>query len=408
MIDFRQFLSRDDGVWWGQAAAEPRPLVDALILQSPRIGPIRTFTGLSWNDQLAITMPGRMSMVSYGGLGELRELSRSGRLDVVPCHYSALPRMFAERRLPCDVGLMQVSAPDRNGMCSLGIGVDYVADAMPHTPVLIAEINQRMPATVGTQRIPLDRFAATISTDRPLAEDPTRAPGATEQRIAAHVAELIDDGDTVQLGVGSLGAAMLDALAEHEDLGFHTGMVTDGLLRLVDKGVATGSRKEIDPGLIVAGTALGTAELYNRVPELPARFLPTSYTHSPQVLSQLHSLVSVNFAVEVDLSGQVGAEVSRGVYIGAVGGQVDFTRAAALTGKRSIIALRATSGGQSTIKASLDGGVVTTTRSDVDTVVTEYGVAHLRGCSLRERARRMAAIAAPEFRDELGRERSTL
>jgi acyl-CoA hydrolase len=407
VIDFSKFLSRGDGVWWGQAAAEPRPLVDALILQSPRIGPIRTFTGLSWNDQLAITIPDRMSMVSYGGLGELRELSRSGRLDVVPCHYSALPRMFAERRLPCDVGLMQVSPPDKNGTCSLGIGVDYVADAMRHTPVLIAEINQRMPATVGTQRIPLDRFAATISTDRPLAEDPTRAPGATEERIAAHVAGLVDDGDTVQIGVGSLGAAVLDALAEHQDLGFHTGMVTDGLLRLVDKGVATGSRKEIDPGLIVAGTALGSAELYNRVPDLPARFLPTSYTHSPQVLSQLYSLVSVNFAVEVDLSGQVGAEVSRGVYVGAVGGQVDFTRAAALTGKRSIIALRATSGGQSTIKASLDGGVVTTARSDVDTVVTEYGVAHLRGCSLSERARRLVAIAAPKFRDQLNRERST-
>ena len=212
----------------------------------------------------------------------------------------------------------------------------------------------------------------------------------------------------MQFGVGSLGAAVLDALAEHEDLGFHTGMVTDGLLRLVDKGVATGSCKEIDPGLIIAGTALGSAELYNRVPDLPARFLPTSYTHSPQVLSQLHSLVSVNFAVEVDLSGQVGAEVNRGVYVGAVGGQVDFTRAAALTGKRSIIALRATSGGQSTIKASLDGGVVTTARSDVDTVVTEYGVAHLRGCGLRERARRLVAIAAPKFRDQLERERSTL
>jgi acyl-CoA hydrolase len=179
-------------------------------------------------------------------------------------------------------------------------------------------------------------------------------------------------------------------------------------LRLIDKGVATGSRKEIDPGLIVAGTALGSAELYNRVPGLPARFLPTSYTHSPQVLSQLRSLVSVNFAVEVDLSGQVGAEVSRGVYVGAVGGQVDFARAAALTGKRSIIALRATSGGQSTIKAALDGGVVTTARSDVDAVVTEYGVAHLRGCSIGERARRMVAIAAPEFRDQLDQEGTRL
>jgi len=408
MIDLGEYITAGAGVWWGQAAAEPRPLVDALITQNPRIGPIRTFTGLSWNDQLAVTMPSRVSMVSYGGLGELRELSRSGRLEVVPCHYSALPRMFAERRLPCDVGLVQVSAPDENGRCSLGIGVDYVADALRHTPVLIAEINQQMPITVGTPRISLDRFAATVTTDRPLPEDPTRAPGVTEQRIAAHVAELVDDGDTVQLGVGSLGAAVLDALAGHEDLGFHTGMVTDGLLRLVDKGVATGSRKEIDPGLIVAGTALGSAELYHRVPELPAKFLPTSYTHSPQVLSQLLSLVSVNFAVEVDLSGQVGAEVSRGVYVGAVGGQVDFARAAALTGKRSIIAVRATSGGRSTIKATLDGGVVTTSRSDVDAVITEYGVAHLRGCSIRERTERMIAIAAPEFRDQLDRERTQL
>jgi acyl-CoA hydrolase len=408
VIDFGQYLKAGDGVWWGQAAAEPRPLVDALIAQNPRIGSIRTFTGLSWNDQLAVTMPNRVSMVSYGGLGELRELSRSGRLEVVPCHYSALPRMFAERRLPCDVGLLQVSPPDEDGSCSLGIGVDYVADALSHTPVLIAEINERMPVTVGTQRIPLNRFTATVRTDRPLPEDPTRAPGVTEQRIAAHVAELVDDGDTVQLGVGSLGAAVLDTLAGHQDLGFHTGMVTDGLLRLIDKGVATGSRKEIDPGLIVAGTALGSAELYQRVPELPARFLPTSYTHNPQVLSQLSSLVSVNFAVEVDLSGQVGAEVSRGVYVGAVGGQVDFARAAALTGKRSIIALRATSGGRSTIKASLDGGAVTTARADVDTVVTEYGVAYLRGCSIRERAKRMVAIAAPEFRDQLDRERNAL
>ncbi|WP_273735371.1 acetyl-CoA hydrolase/transferase family protein [Mycolicibacterium septicum] len=407
MIDFGKYLSRGDGIWWGQAAAEPRPLVDALITQNPRIGPIRAFTGLSWNDQLAV-MPDRVSMVSYGGLGELRELSRSGRLDVVPCHYSALPRMFAERRLPCDVGLVQVAPPDNDGRCSLGIGVDYVADAVRHTPVLIAEINTQMPATTGTDTIPLQDFAAVLHTDRPLAEDPTRPPGNTDRAIAAHVAGLIEDGDTVQLGVGSLGTAVLDALAEHQDLGFHTGMITDGLLRLVDKGVATGRRKEIDPGLVVAGTALGSAELYRCVPELPARFLPTSYTHAPQVLSQLASLVSVNFAVEVDLSGQVGAEVSGGVYVGAVGGQVDFTRAAALTGRRSIIALRSRFRGASTIKARLEGGAVTTARADVDVVVTEFGAAHLRGCSIRERGKRLTAVAAPEFRDTLEKELSQL
>jgi acyl-CoA hydrolase len=408
VINLGDYVTAGAGVWWGQAAAEPRPLVDALIEQTDQIGPLRVFTGLSWNDQLAVSMPDALSMVSYGGLGELRELSKSGRLEVVPCHYSALPRMFAERRLPCDVGLVQVSPPDADGMCSLGVGVDYVADAIPHTPTLIAEINAQMPATLGTTPIPLDRFAATIATDRALPEDVLRAPSEADRVIAARIAELIDDGDTVQLGVGSLGSAVLDALDCHQDLGIHTGMITDGLLRLIDKGVVTGKLKEIDTGLAVVGTALGSAELYKRAGDLPVRFLPTSYTHAPQVLSQLRSLVSVNFAVEVDLTGQVGAEVSRGVYIGAVGGQVDFGRAAALTGKRSIIALRATSRGTSTIKPALDGGVVTTTRSDVDTVVTEYGVAHLRGCSLAERGRRLSAIAAPEFRDQLDRERSTL
>jgi acyl-CoA hydrolase len=408
VINLGDYVTAGAGVWWGQAAAEPRPLVDALIEQTDQIGPLRVFTGLSWNDQLAVSMPDALSMVSYGGLGELRELSKSGRLEVVPCHYSALPRMFTERRLPCDVGLVQVSPPDADGMCSLGVGVDYVADAIPHTPTLIAEINAQMPATLGTTPIPLDRFAATIATDRALPEDVLRAPSEADRVIAARIAELIDDGDTVQLGVGSLGSAVLNALDCHQDLGIHTGMITDGLLRLIDKGVVTGKLKEIDTGLAVVGTALGSAELYKRAGDLPVRFLPTSYTHAPQVLSQLRSLVSVNFAVEVDLTGQVGAEVSRGVYIGAVGGQVDFGRAAALTGKRSIIALRATSRGTSTIKPALDGGVVTTTRSDVDTVVTEYGVAHLRGCSLAERGRRLSAIAAPEFRDQLDRERSTL
>ena len=408
MIDFTEFLSPGDGVWWGQAAAEPRPLVDALISQSAGIGPIRAFTGLSWNDQLAVDLPDQMSMVSYGGLGELRRLSRAGRLDVIPCHYSALPRMFAEHRLPCDVGLVQVSPPDADGRCSLGIGVDYVADAIPHTGVLIAEINDQMPPSIGSERIPLDRFAATITTSRALPEDPSREPDDVDRRIAGHIAELVEDGDTVQLGVGSLGSAILDALAGHQDLGVHTGMITDGLMRLADKGVATGRHKEIDAGLIVAGTALGSAELYKRIPELPVRFLPTSYTHAPQVLSQLSSLVSINFAVEVDLYGQVGAEISGRVYVGAVGGQVDFTRAAALTGKRSIIALRSQFRDQSTIKARLDGGVVTTARSDVDVVVTEYGAAHLRGCSIGERARRLAAIAAPEFRDTLEKESKDL
>ncbi|MGW5519200.1 acetyl-CoA hydrolase/transferase family protein [Nocardia africana] len=401
MLDFGELLQPGMGVWWSQAAAEPRPLVDQLLAQASELGPLRLFTGLSWNDQLAQSMSPTDTMVSYGGLGALRELGATDRLEVVPCHYSALPRMFAEHRLPCDAGLLQVSPPDRDGMCSLGIGVDYMADAIAHTPLLFAEINKQMPAVPGSPRIPLSRFAATLDTDRPLQQEQRRPAGDLDRVIAARIAELIDDGDTLQVGIGSMGAAVFDALAGHSDLGVHTGMITDGVLALIDKGVITGSRKQIDVGLSVAGTALGSADMYSRVGELPVLFRPTSYTHAPQVLSTLSSLVAVNFAIEVDLTGQVGAEMSRGTYLGAVGGQVDFARAAALTGKRSIIALRSTMRGRSSIKFGLDEGVVTTARADVDCVVTEHGVAHLRGQPLAERRRRLIDIAAPEFRDEL-------
>ncbi|MGW0356814.1 acetyl-CoA hydrolase/transferase family protein [Nocardia nova] len=401
MVDFSGLLRRDMGVWWSQAAAEPRPLVDQLLAQAPELGPLRLFTGLSWNDQLAQAISPTDTMVSYGGLGALRELGATDQLEVVPCHYSALPRMFAEHRLPCDAGLVQVSPPDRDGMCSLGIGVDYMADAIGHTPLLFAEINKQMPAVPGSPRIPLSRFAATCETDRPLQQEARRPASDTDRVIAAHIAGLVDDGDTLQVGIGSLGAAVFDALAGHRDLGVHTGMITDGVLTLIDKGVVTGGRKPIDTGLSVAGTALGSADMYARIAELPVRFRPTSYTHAPQVLSQLDALVAVNFAIEVDLTGQVGAEMSRGTYLGAVGGQVDFARAAALTGKRSIIALRSTMRGRSSIKFGLDEGVVTTARADVDCVVTEHGVAHLRGQPLAERRRRLIDVAAPEFRDEL-------
>lgn len=403
MVDFGGVLRPGMGVWWSQAAAEPRPLVDELLAQAPKLGPLRLFTGLSWNDQLAHQMSPTDTMVSYGGLGSLRELGATDQLDVVPCHYSALPRMFAEHRLPCDAGLLQVSPPDVDGMCSLGIGVDYMADAAEHTSLLFAEINTQMPAMPGSPRIPLSRFAATLETDRPLQEESVRAPGDLDRAIAANVATLVDDGDTVQVGIGSTGAAVFDALSGHRDLGVHSGMLTDGVMRLIDKGVITGARKQVDVGLAVAGTALGSAELYARVTDLPMLFRPTSYTHAPQVLSQLSSLVAVNFAIEVDLTGQVGAEMSRGTYLGAVGGQVDFARAAALTGKRSIVALRSTMRGRSSIKFALDEGVVTTARADVDCVVTEHGIAHLRGQPLAERRRRLIEIAAPEFRDELSK-----
>lgn len=407
MIDVAAFLDPGDGVWWGQGSAEPEPLVNQMLDAVDRVGPISAFCGLTWNERLSTDLPDGLTVVSYGGLGQLRRLSRHGRLDVVPCHYSAIPRMFALGQLPNDVGFVQVSPPGPDGMVTLGTGVEYVADAIPHTRTLIAEINQRMPVTVGGPRLPLSAFAAVIETDRPLVEAPTRAPDEVDLRIAQHVASIIDDGATLQMGVGSLPSAVLEALSGHSELGFHSGMITDGVLTLVEKGVITGAKKEIDQGVVVTGAALGTARAYDRLHEFPVQFRPASYTHAPSVLSELRSLVSINSAIEVDLLGQVGAELARGVHIGAVGGQVDFSRAAALTGSRSIIALRSTNGrgnpAESTIVPALRSGVVTTARVDVDAVVTEHGVAMLTGCTVAERALRLIEVAAPEHREALER-----
>ncbi|WOC13237.1 acetyl-CoA hydrolase/transferase family protein [Gordonia sp. MP11Mi] len=400
MIDFGELLG-GTGVWWGQAAAEPRPLVDALLEPGRKRGPLRLFTGLSWNDTLTSVLGDDDEMISYGGLGALRKLG--DRLQVVPCHYGAMPRLFAEGHLPADIGLIQVSPPDDDGRCSLGIGSDYMADAAAVTPRLFAEINKQMPAVPGAPSLPLERFAGMVETDRRLANETVREPEDADRRIAAGIAGLIDDGDTLQIGVGAIGAAVLEALVGHRDLGVHTGMVTDGVMRLIDAGVITNAAKPIDRGFCVAGTALGSTELYDRSTELPFRFAATSYTHAPQVLSQISNLVAVNFAIEVDLTGQVGAELSRGNYLGAVGGQVDFARAASYTGKRSVVALRAAVRGRSSIKFVLEEGAVSTGRADVDCVVTEYGVAHLRGQPLAERRRRLIGVAAPEFRDDLAR-----
>jgi acyl-CoA hydrolase len=400
-MDLRAHVGPGDGVWWGQAGAEATPLVDALLDQLPELGALRAFCGLTVNPRLA-TPPDGLALTSYGAMGTLRGASAAGRLAVVPAHYSVLPRLFAERRLPVDVGLVQVAPPGPDGRCSLGIGADYAADAVPHTRTLVAEINHRMPVTAGTPGVPRERFAAVVETDRPLPPVPTRPPDAVDAAIAARVADLVDDGDTVQIGVGSLPAAILDGLAGHRDLGFHSGMLTDGVLRLVAAGVVTGARKEIDTGLVVTGTAIGSADLYARLGEMPVAFRPASHTHHPGVLARLGRLVAINSALAVDLTGQVGAEVADGRHLGGIGGQADFSAAAARTGARSIIALRAGDpAGASAIVPVLPAGVVTTARADVDVVVTEHGTAWLRGVPVDDRPARLAAIATPEHREAL-------
>lgn len=400
MIDIASFVRSGDGVWWTQGAAEPVPLVDALLDALPRIGTVEAFVGLCWNPRITEDPPADLRLSSYGALGNLRHLA-NGRLAVHRVPWSRLPDLFTDGSVRLDVGIIQVSPPDADGNCSLGLGADYVWDAAQHTRVLIAEINERMPRSVDAPSISLTRFAATIRTSRPLLELAERHPREADSTISTHIAGLIDDGDTIQIGVGQVPSAVLSRLRNHEDLGVHSGVVTNGIADLVDRGVITGARKEIDTGLVVAGAAIGSQAFYERTAQAPFAFRPVSYTHAPATLARFARLVAINSAVEVDVMGRVNAEVRAGHYVGAIGGQADFAHGAAQSGGRSIIALPSHTGGASTIVRRVD--LVTTPAADVDMIVTEHGVAHIAGCDDLERARRIIAIADPAHREALER-----
>jgi acyl-CoA hydrolase len=376
-LDLTRWIRRGDGVLWGQACAEPVPLVDAFLRRAGELTPLSAFVGLSWRD---LPVPEGVRVVSYGALGRLGRLPQ---LEVVPCHFSALPALFAARRLPGDVALVQVAPPDARGRCSLGVGVDYLADALHHARTVIAEVNERCPATADAW-IAWDRLDAVLRTSRPLLEAPAIEPGDTELLIAEHVAGLVSDGDTIQLGVGALPEAILSRLGGHRDLGVHSGMISDGVLRLIEAGVVTNAMKPTSRGITVTGAALGSTGLFDALPEHDdIVFRPVSHTHASATLATVGSLVAINSAIEIDLTGPVNAEAAAGRRIGAVGGQVDFLRAAAATGK-PIIALPA-----KRIVESLSGPA-STSRSDVDWVVTEHGARSLAG--LTDTARRRALL----------------
>jgi acyl-CoA hydrolase len=360
-LDLTRWVRPGDGVAWGQACAEPVVLVDALLSQVPGAD---VFVGLSWRD---LEVPSGMRVVSYGALGRLGRLPG---LEVVPCHFSALPRLFARRQLPGDVLLIQVAPPDAQGRCSFGVGVDYLADAVAHARVVIAEVNDHCPVTAGSS-IAWDRLDAVVRTSRPLLEAPVVSPGELERRIAGHVAALVEDGDTIQLGVGALPEAILGRLAGHRELRVHSGMISDGVLDLIEAGAVSGG---------VTGAALGSSRLFDALPGVEIVFRPVSYTHSAAVLAGVERLVAINSAVEIDLRGQVNSESAGARRLGAVGGQVDFLRAAA----KPIIALPSTR-----IVEALSGPV-STSRSDVDWVVTENGARSLSGLS--DTARRAALL----------------
>ncbi len=402
-LDLTGHIRAGDHILWGQVTGEPPSLVDALVAQRASLGGVGVFLGTGLARVLRPEHADHIAMRGLGGLGTFRALASAGVLEVLPVHGGQVYRMIATGQIRCDVALLLLPPADAAGTHSMGPCVDYMDAAVARARTVIAEVSPHVPDTHGHARIPAARLDAVLHSERTPHLLPRAEPNAVERAIGGHIAALIPDGATIQTGLGALPEAVLAALAGHRDLGLHSGILGDGAMALMRSGALTNARKPLDPGVSVTTTLVGSAELHRFAHRNPAVALkPSSYTHHEVMLARLPRLFAINAAAEVDLTGQVNAERIGTNIIGGVGGQADFARAAARSaGGASIIALPATaSDGSSRIVARLSGPV-TTPRSDVDFVVTEHGVADLRGASERERARRIIAIAAPAARESL-------
>lgn len=409
-LDLRQYIRPGDRIVWGQACGEPTTLIETLIEQAPGIGQLSAFAGTSFSKLLTVEAADRIALSSMGAIGTLRTLSAAGKLAVVPCHVSQIGPMIEQGLIGCDVVFVQLSPADADGNHSYGLIGDFVETAVAKARVVIAEVNDQVPYTYGAT-LHASRIHCALQVSRPPVEVAAAKITDNDEAIAKFAAAYIEDGAVLQTGVGAVPDAILRLLRDRRDLGVHSGMLGDGLVDLVEAGAITNARKAIDTGVSINGAFVGTRRLYDFAHRNPKiRMCSTAYTHDAAVLAQLDRLVTINSALEVDLSGQVNAEQSGSAYLGGTGGQVDFVRAGARSrGGHSIIALAASAKGGSISKIVTSlSGPVTTARSDVDIIVTEYGAAELKGQTLAERAKRLVAIAHPAFREELDRAAHTI
>ena len=337
--------------------------------------------------------------------GSTRAAAAEGRVDFTPVYFSEIPSLLREDLRP-NVTLLQCSPPDAHGYVSLGVSVDYTKPAAEVSDLVIAQVNQNMPRTLGDSFLHVTQIGCLVEADTPVIELAPPKIGDVERAIGENVASLVRDGDTLQLGIGAIPDAVLLFLKEKNDLGIHTEMFSDGVVELVEAGVITNKAKTLHRGQSVATFLMGTRRLYDYVNNNPAvAMYPVDYVNDPYVIGQNDNLVSINSCVQVDIMGQVVSTSAGLRQISGVGGQVDFVRGANLSkGGRAIMAMPSTTGkGKiSKIVPFLDqGSAVTTTRNEVNYVITEYGIAKLKGKSLRQRAEALIRIAHPDFRDEL-------
>ena len=393
-------------VFIASVTAEPREILAALARQGESCAGVRF---------VSVSIPGinsgnftdyheEIRATAFFATPENRKAIAAGRIDFIPMQYRAIYD-YLEHELDIDIAIIQLP-PVGDGDFSVGIGSDFSSAVIEKAAMVIGEINQRQPSAPDAQRFPLSQLDFAVACARPVATFHQSVLDNTARIIGGHVADLIGDGDCLQIGIGSIPDATLAALTDKSDLGFHSGMISGGVKTLINNGNMTGQNKAIDTGRHVTGVALGDDAFIDWAGNAPdISFRPVSYTHDIGVLRQIDNFVSINSTVEIDLFGQVNAEMLAGKQISGTGGGVDMMRGAAVSrGGRSIVALSATAGAGrfSRIVATLPpGNAATALRTDVDYIVTEYGARKIRHMSVKQRAETLIEIAAPEFRDQL-------
>lgn len=400
-------VTSDMTVFIHGGAATPRVLIKGLI---ERAGHVKNVTLVSLHTEGA----GEYVDPKYQGIfhlkslfvgADVREAVARGDADYIPVFLSEIPALFASKTIPLSIALINVSSPDSHGYCSLGVSVDIAKAAVENAQIVIAQINSRMPRTHGNSFVHVDDIDFGVEVHQEVSEIPLHTITEVEHAIGRACAELIEDGSTLQMGIGGIPDAVLSELTNHRDLGVHTEMFSDGLLPLIRSGVVTGSKKRIFPGRVVSSFAMGSAALVEFLNDNPVVcMLESSFVNDTHIIRKNPKVVAINSAIEVDITGQIVADSIGTRHYSGIGGQMDFMRGAALSeGGKPVIALPScTSHGESRIVAFLKPGAnVVTTRGHVHYVVTEYGVAHLYGKTLRERVAALIGVAHPGHREGL-------
>ena len=404
-----------DRIVFAHACGEPLELVDALVARAPELErvEINHMVAMGKGEYAQPEMAGSFFHKSLFVGASTREAVREGRGDYIPVFFHEIPKLFCEGYLPPDVALIHVSPPDKHGFCSFGVSVDYTKPAAQVAKTVIAQVNPNMPRTHGDSFVHVSEIDVIVESEQPIIELQPPKIGPVEEAIGKHIAGLVEDGSCLQLGIGGIPDAVLLFLHEKNDLGIHSEMFSEGVVDLYNEGVITNRNKAINRDKMAATFLMGTRRLYDFVDDNPAvNMFPVNIINDPYLIGQNDRVVAINSAIQVDLMGQVVADAMGATQFTGIGGQVDFVRGAARSRDgKAIIALPSTAkkGTVSRIVAALaPGTAVTTMRADVDYVVTEHGVAHLRGKGLRERADELLDVADPAFRDQIRDEAAAL